>query len=155
MKRLNGTHSNFRAEWLKILDLLDLQGQPQNNNGIDLIIVNAVRSSSEIQTSQCCCDAIIPKNTKVHWRRYSRPIFNPAFHDLQMPRNGRQYKDSPNFVSTETVNGSNQIKVLKEKLQLHRSVHQYLRLATRVRLLRISWGRKILGCWTGPEIGQI
>ena len=28
-------------------------------------------------------------------------------------------------------------------------------LVTRVRLLRISWERKILDCWTGSEIGQI
>jgi len=28
-------------------------------------------------------------------------------------------------------------------------------LAARERLLRISWGIKILDCWTGPEIGQI
>jgi len=62
IKRFNGTHSNFRAEWLNF-------GSPRlttKEHWGRFNYCNAVRSSSEIQTSQCYCDVIIPKNTKVH-----------------------------------------------------------------------------------------
>jgi len=64
IKRLNDTHSNFKAEWLKDPDL---KGQLQKDTANeDLVVMNVARSPSEMQTNQCYCDIIILTDTKVH-----------------------------------------------------------------------------------------
>ena len=76
----------------------DLKSQLQKYTGNeDVIIVNAARSPLEMQTSPCYCDIIIPTDKKFINKQC---VFTHTFCDLQMPRYGRQQKDSPNFVST-------------------------------------------------------
>ena len=111
----------------------DLKSQLQKYTGNeDLIIVNAARSPLEMQTSPCYCDIIIPTDKKFINKQC---IFTHTFCDLQMPRYGRQQKDSPNFVSTwdfllmsacfgESLWGFQ--KILLAALDWHLPIHQPL-----------------------------
>jgi len=69
-KKLSGTQSNFKVQWLRDPDL---KGLLQKNTGNeDLILVNAARSPSEMQATPCYCEIVIRTNTKVHKQHYSK-----------------------------------------------------------------------------------
>jgi len=61
-KSLNGLYNNYRV--VKRSKSQSSAAEVRWNEG--LIIVNAARSSSELQTSPCYCDITIPPDTKVH-----------------------------------------------------------------------------------------
>jgi len=68
-KKLSRTRSNFKVEWLRDPDL---KGKLQKNTeNDDLIVVNAARSSSEMQTTLFYFDITISTNKKVHKQVYS------------------------------------------------------------------------------------
>ena len=70
-KKLSGTHSNFKLEWLRDPDL---KGQLQKKTGNeDLSIANAARSPPEMQTTPRHCDIIILTSTKINKQGYSMP----------------------------------------------------------------------------------
>jgi len=58
-KKLSGTHSNFKVERSRSQKIL------QKNTGNEaLIIINAARSSSEMQKTPFYCDIIITRSDK-------------------------------------------------------------------------------------------